>query len=443
MKRRVTLLWLLAALAAGWLAGGRHAPLRAARRSMLPETAVPLLEEASPLVVFSTVALGGFHGLIADMLWLRVARLQEQGDYFEIVQLADWITKLEPRFSDVWAFHAWNMAYNISVMFPEPADRWRWVQHGIRLLRDEGLRFNPADPRLYRELGWIYQHKIGRHWDDAHLYYKWRLAESIMATLGGGRLAADRLTDDAALRQRLHDEHGLDADTMLAVDRRYGPLDWRAPDTHAVYWAWRGLQVAPADGALDNERMIFQGLAQAFRQGHIVFDAARDMLLSSPNLDLYPAVQRAYLDALNRYDHDETVRAAYRNFLSDAMMLFFVYGRRSDAQAAYATLQTAFPEAPLDAPLETLITRGLLEEMEEISLRHAAAMIEGFFFQGVIYRALGDTPRAEAMDELARFLWQRATARFGGRDATALPPLSQLQRMALERARATHGVLFR
>src|SRR6266853_1021609 len=101
------------------------------------------LENSPPLVAFTTVALGGFRGIIADVLWLRATELQKDGKYFELVQLADWITKLEPRFAQVWAFHAWNMAYNVSVLFNDPPDRWRWVRQGIVLLRDEGLKYNP------------------------------------------------------------------------------------------------------------------------------------------------------------------------------------------------------------------------------------------------------------------------------------------------------------
>src|SRR2546426_7953234 len=39
--------------------------------------------------------------------------------------------------SMVWRYQAWNMAFNISVKFRDPADRWRWVSRGIELLRDE------------------------------------------------------------------------------------------------------------------------------------------------------------------------------------------------------------------------------------------------------------------------------------------------------------------
>ncbi len=443
MTKRGTLLWIIAALAAWWLAGQRHEPLRAARHDLWPEAALQAIEEAPPLVAFTTVALGGFQGLIADLLWLRVSRLQDQGHYFEIVQLADWITKLEPRFTEVWAYHAWNMAYNISVMFPDPDDRWRWVQHGIHLLRDEGIRYNPADPSLYRELGWIYQHKIGRHWDDANMTYKWNLAQTMSPVLAEGRLDHERAAGDTELRQRLKTEYGLDADAMLSVDNLYGPLDWRAADTHAVYWAWRGLQVAPPEGSLPNERMIFQGMSQAFKQGRIVIDSENRFLITSPDLDLFPGVQRAFTDALERYQNNETIKQAYANFLDDAMTLFFVYGRRDNARDRFEELRQLFPEMVAGETLQTAVIGNLLARMEQVSLRDAAALIEGFFFQAEIYRVMGETDRAAALDRLAQVLWQRAEDRFGDHEATAMPPARALQRQAIERARSDYAPMFR
>src|SRR5688572_17990011 len=102
-------------------------------------TRIAPLENAPPMLAFTTVALGGFRGLIANALWIRANDLQMDGKYFEMVQLADWITRLEPTFVQVWIVQAWNMAYNISVKFPDPQDRWRWVQRGMELLRDGGL----------------------------------------------------------------------------------------------------------------------------------------------------------------------------------------------------------------------------------------------------------------------------------------------------------------
>ena len=118
-------------------------------------------------VTLASTTLGIFRGLAIDYLWLRSIRLEEEGRYFESLGLARWITALQSRLPEVWIFQAWNLSYNISVAFP-PGERWPWVWNGIRLLREDGLRANPTSLRLYRELAWIFWHKIGQQDDLAH-----------------------------------------------------------------------------------------------------------------------------------------------------------------------------------------------------------------------------------------------------------------------------------
>src|SRR5438067_9113449 len=141
-------------------------------RERLGLTRVQPLENAPPVLAFTTVALGGFRGLISNALWIRASDLQDEDKFFEMAQLADWITKLEPHFVQVWLVQAWNMAYNISVKFTDFGDRWRWVKRGIELLRDQGLVYNPNETLIYRELAWFFQHKIGQNMDDANMHYK-------------------------------------------------------------------------------------------------------------------------------------------------------------------------------------------------------------------------------------------------------------------------------
>ena len=42
------------------------------------------IRNAPPMVIFTTVALGSFRGIVADLLWLRAGALQEKGNYFEM-----------------------------------------------------------------------------------------------------------------------------------------------------------------------------------------------------------------------------------------------------------------------------------------------------------------------------------------------------------------------
>ncbi len=178
-------LCMVLAVAALITAGMRLDYINSQRRQMKLISNEPL-ENAPPSLAFATVAMGAFRGLVVDVLWLRADRLKEQGQFFDAKQLADWITTLQPRFTKVWQFQAWNMAYNISVCFPatQPQQRWRWVKNGYQLLRDQGIALNPGSVGLYADLGRIFQHKIGSESDDAHKYYKLQLAQAMEPLLG-------------------------------------------------------------------------------------------------------------------------------------------------------------------------------------------------------------------------------------------------------------------
>lgn len=141
------------------------------------------IDGAPPIVAIGT-AIGALRGLIVDYLWIKTNIQKEKGLFYEAMADASLITKLQPRFGDVWAFQGHNMAYNISVMTDTPRERWSWVRAGLDLVRDEGLRYNPNDLILHKELAFWLAHKIDGVADDAHLYYKREFARDWQFLLG-------------------------------------------------------------------------------------------------------------------------------------------------------------------------------------------------------------------------------------------------------------------
>ncbi len=442
MKRLVPIYLLAGAVAAFWLAGRQQEPLLTMRRENRLDQGDPL-ENSPPLVAFTTVALGGFRGIIADLLWIRASTLQEEGKYFELVQLSDWITKLEPRFADVWAFHAWNLAYNISVLFNNPEDRWRWVRHGISLLRDEGLRYNPGDAQLYRELGWMFQHKIGAYYDTAHLYYKQQWAHEMMELFNGPRPdyaameAAMPGSDEYRKKRTLIDEYKLDPRLMKQVDDLYGPLDWRLPQAHAVYWAWRGRACATGFEAVAADRMIYQCLGDSFREGHLFLDPAHNLFLPSPNLDLLPKILRFFDEAMTEHAGQDTIRVAYANFLRQATLLMYMYNRKNEAEALYRRFRKDFPNEDGAGGLEPFVYREFSEAAQDLSQRDALLLIEGAAYQSHVWESLGDPARATGFADLARLCWRRYMEPLTDeevRQRTGLPPFDEIDKQAEKRA---------
>jgi hypothetical protein len=187
-------------------------------------------EEGDPPEVALGIAMGAFRGLFVNMLWMRANALKEEGKYYEAVDLARMITRLQPRFPRVWVFHAWNLAYNISVATTTPQERWEWVQAGIRLLRDQGIPSNPDDVLLHKELAWIYLHKIQGIMDDANWYYKRQLARDWTIALGPPPRRTAETNSTEAMKQayvdwltRIAESKDTLADLVAAVPA-VGPL---------------------------------------------------------------------------------------------------------------------------------------------------------------------------------------------------------------------------
>ena len=202
----------VAVLLAVLVAGGQFA-LRRMRPASAPVMAEGLL-----------AALGGLRSVAAEVVWFRADRLQEEGRYVELAQLASVLAFLEPHTPEVWSHAAWNLAYNVSVMMPSAEDRWRWVQAGIRLLRDEGLRLNPDSTELCRQLAWMFELKIGTDLDAAAATYREKWRETVRDVRARGAW----------------EELGMDPKVMLAVERATGFDDWTDPQLSAIYWALRG-----------------------------------------------------------------------------------------------------------------------------------------------------------------------------------------------------------
>lgn len=133
--------------------------------------------------------LGTFRALVIDWAAIRSERLKEEGKVYEAMTLHETVCALAPRFPRMWAYAAWNMAYNISVMQFTPEARWQWVNNGIKILRDKGIQYNPKSVALYKELSWIYWHKIGDFLDDEHWNYKRALAVEMERVLGAPPVA--------------------------------------------------------------------------------------------------------------------------------------------------------------------------------------------------------------------------------------------------------------
>ncbi len=407
----------------------------------------------APAAVVVAQSIGVVRGIIANYLWIRADKLKEDGKFFEAYQLSRWITQLQPRYASVWQFQAWNMAYNISVATHTREERWQWVNDGIQLLRNYGIRYNPSEMMLYRELAWFFLHKIAGFTDDANKYYKQQLADEWQGLLGeppysaDGRAAAMKRVADAperwdrvvemqpaaadllkdlysagfdlderllrtiestrsltaspvairsgmaeqfakvtdssrlspqglAVRQLqpvltneaykdawplvlayarkrvLLDTYNMDPAYMLQFMGEFGPLDWRSPSAHSLYWAAvgveRGLSRREQNkfDRVNTDRILFHSEQSLKRGGRIYYDFVSKEISYGPDLRFIPYYEQTYVmmyqraaDAFGLTD-PVTFLDGYRNFLIDSVREYYMFGEYEKAQEVYDRLRT-------------------------------------------------------------------------------------------------------
>jgi hypothetical protein len=507
------------------------------------------LENAPPSLAFATVSMGAFRGLVVDILWMRAERLKEEGQFFDAKQLADWITKLQPRFASVWDFQSWNMAYNISVAIPstQPEERWRWVKNGYELLRDQGIALNPKSILLYRQLAFIFQHKIGAVSDDAHKYYKLQLAEMMEPLLGpadneyfkalakaplswqeirrdanvaglidelasadktlgqGGpddfvneylslRQNPDRFSaaafdvidsrvgtaalekfDTFARAYHLRHVWKLDPVLMEELNETYGPvdwndpnqslpLDWRHPDSHAMFWAVKGLRVAGKKGVdkageeqysideINTDRIVNHSLQNLFRAGKIyIWDepvkggpqdspgrsqGRRKDVFLRPDLRMFEPYNRHVLMVIEKYtDPNEkelnSHQIGHRNMLENAVLSFFQSGHERQARRIYDQLRKLYPQPEFAVSLVDFARSRFLEELKSLHILNAREIVPMLLRESYFYYAMRDDDEAAGRENLAREVYNFYMDVESEEFRIDLPPLPRLRYLAL------------
>ncbi|MBI2300565.1 MAG: hypothetical protein HYU66_16770 [Armatimonadetes bacterium] len=481
MRARLLVLGLVLLVAAGYLRP------ETVRRDH-PGGAVP------PGVALATVALGGMNGLIVDFLWLRASEQQDQGRYFEMAETARWVSALEPHLGRMYDFQAWNMAYNISVQFSASPDRWRWIEQGLRLLVEDGLRTNPDDAEVCRSIAFILTGKIADNLDRSHYDYKRYWADEWSWILGGARpdfaalaqapeetaLCADPqvaalleaarrlnvdLLEDAyrltrpgaqppapvaallaeathtqalgrillfARRQRLTQHWRMDPARMARVDAGYGPFDWRAAQPHAIYWALLAKdKERDPKRALNVERLLYQTLWSAFQSGRLVYVPGSALIFPTPDLNLIPRVEQEYARALAAFPKDESLKESYQTFEQDAIAALYVFHRETEARKRYADLARKHPEKPeYRLPFEAYALKSIAQ-LAQGDQKEVINVVHGLLIQKWQWYAVRDDDQEAGTAALARLVYDRYELDVGSGNAASLPPFAALDRSAL------------
>lgn len=344
---------------------GLTGSINAGRERLSMISQINPIESAPPEYAFAIQAFGAFRGLLTNLAFIRAEQYKSEGKYYDAMQLASWITKLQPRFVSVWEFMAWNMSWNISVTTYTPEERWNWVYNGAKLLRDEGLKYNPRAVNMYRQLSWIFGNKMSESVDEHHLTYKRNWAWRMHLLLGPPPDPLGEYRPGEPFKE-LEQQIGGAGDKLAQVSRNQGKANYETKKKAAL--GRQGL-TGNVDIDLKNVRMpTSQSLDDIPRiEGYgVVTKAAYDFIkaiadapgtlpqLFEKHPDTRPMVDRLASELGIRLTDDELREDAYFEKEGLAFTFFYPYRLATDPSALLSRILKNQKEDPRRASADKI-----------------------------------------------------------------------------------------
>ena len=204
----------------------------------------------------------------------------------------------------------------------------------------------------------------------------------------------------------------MDIDLMIDINKKYGPrsitdpnnyapINWQLPDAHAIYWAFKGLEVAGNQGVYsieekNTDRIVFHSLQSLYRSGQIIIYPITDgpaSVFLRPDLAMFDPAAQAWRDAIDKYlalqgSNPKAVMGGYKNFLKNSVALFYQAGHVKKAAIIYKELREKYPLEEFEVSLDTFVQNRLEEEIRDIEIKDATELIlmslrEAYFQYGI------------------------------------------------------------
>jgi hypothetical protein len=264
---------------------------------------------------------------------------------------------------------------------------------------------------------------------------------------------------DPALMQEVNQMHG---PVSFRDPNTHFPMDWRHPDSHAIYWAVKGLKVASEkkDGEYtshetNTDRIVAHSLQNLFLYGRIMLDEGlvrrpsaeetaqgesgeqlmrRDIFLG-PDLRIFDSYNKALLKILAKYKGDRgrlvTWQNGHRNMLKNAVLSFYQAGLKAEALKVYNQLRGRYPYDEFKVSLEQYVVDRFLYELESIGINDARDQITALLAQAYSLYALRDDEGAAGNEEMAQQVYDYYNQQQEPQYRVDLPSMPMLRYFAI------------
>jgi hypothetical protein len=275
----------------------------------------------------------------------------------------------------------------------------------------------------------------------------------------------------------------LDPVLMQELNKTYGPidwndpnthlaLDWRHPDSHAIYWAVKGLQKAGKEdfsaAEIHTDRIVNHSLQNLFRNGKIFIHdippeqapkfygipAKKGMLIKDTpqetigpqkeiflrsDLRMFEPYNKSTLARIEKYEKTkgtlkgslESLKIGHRNMLKNAIFSFYQASHIRQAEKMLKQLRQLHPSDDFKVPLVIFVRNRLREELEFIGLTNAKEIVQMMLRESYFRYALRDDDEAFGREKMAKEAYDHYTSAYADEHRINLPDFKVSRYLAL------------
>ncbi len=256
--------------------------------------------------------------------------------------------------------------------------------------------------------------------------------------------------------RKLREQWKLEPARMLAINKKYGPLDfsesdtdtmvhlsldWRLPFSHSIYWALKGLEYAGDDRSVDYnnlKRVVNQSLQDQYFYGKLIIppreyfpdpgrerqkgqqilevpEYMKELVFNTRDLRMFPVAYQASVDVVEGFleedpdDEPSGFIALSENLARTGITDLYLAGYERWSQKYLVHLRKRYPEdeAYQVRTIEEFVQTIIREEVKSnISPKKASNYINSLLFQSYRSYGMGDDENAYVNEELARQFFQ-------------------------------------
>ncbi|MBN2455087.1 MAG: hypothetical protein JXB29_00895 [Sedimentisphaerales bacterium] len=270
--------------------------------------------------------------------------------------------------------------------------------------------------------------------------------------------------DTFAKAYQLRNVWKLEPALMNDLNHKYGPidwtdpnkhlsLDWRHPDSHAIYWAVKGLEVAgKKEYSIDEtntDRIVAHSLQNLFRHGKIYIykpvtaessnesPATSDEIFLRPDLRMFVTYNEAMLAILNKYKDIarqgvyESLTNGHRSMLINAVLVFYQGGLQPQALKIFNQLRKMYPRKEYNVSLVQFARNRLIDELKSMHIYDAKEMVTMLFRESYFRYAMHDDDEAFGREKLAKEVYRHYQSMYSDDQRIDLPDIKLLRYFAL------------